>query len=123
MAKAKDNGKRKRGHPVTVYTPERLQEIAAQLEKYIEETELPIVAEFAYKNNIRRDELYQHPELDNALKKLINKKETALEKGAIDGTYNASMAIFSLKQLGWRDRYEHAVDGPLTINVTHDKVK
>lgn len=29
-----------------------------------------------------------------------------LEKGALTGKYDKTMAIFSLKQLGWRDKIE-----------------
>ena len=30
-----------------------------------------------------------------------------MEKNALNGKYNSTMAVFSLKQLGWRDRMEY----------------
>lgn len=81
-----------------------MPEIVAKLERYIEETDIPIVAEFAYQNNIDRTWLYDQPQLSTLLKKLIAKKEVVLEKGALQGTLEKTMAIFSLKQLGWRDK-------------------
>ena len=99
--------KNKGGRPVTVYTPERLEEIRLLIEAYIEETEIPILAEFAYKNDIPREILYRHEELSHAIKKLMNKKETELERLGLKT--NNTMAIFSLKQLGWKDKTEMAV--------------
>ena len=46
------------GRPVE-YTPERIQEIKDAMELYIETHDIPIVAEFAYLNNIRRAALYE----------------------------------------------------------------
>lgn len=94
------------GRPVE-YTEERKAEIEAKLEEYIESTEIPIVAEFAYKNNIRRQRLYEH--FPDTLKKLIEKKESALERLALEGGVNTTMAVFSLKQLGWSDKTESVI--------------
>ena len=54
------------------------------------------------------------------LKKCIAKKEANLEKGALTGKLNPSMAIFSLKQLGWRDKKEEEVQNP-SINISFAK--
>lgn len=94
-----------RGAPVQ-YTEEVLKEIEKNLLDYIDNTDIPILAEFAYKNNIRRQTLYDHEYLSDAVKKCTTKKEAALEKKALNGEVVPSMAIFSLKQLGWRDRKE-----------------
>ena len=102
------------GRPVE-YTPERIQEIKDAMELYIETHDIPIVAEFAYLHDIRRQKLYEIPELSYTLGKLIDKKESTLEKGGLLGDYNASMAKFSLAQLGWSEKQETKVDGGVQI--------
>jgi hypothetical protein len=102
------------GRPVE-YTPERIQEIKDAMERYIQETEVPIVAEFAYLNNIRRAILYEIPELSYSVSKLTDKKEAVLEKGGLLGDYNASMAKFSLAQLGWSEKQETKMNAGIQI--------
>ena len=97
--------KRSVGHPIE-YTEEILSKIETALLSYIKQTEIPILAEFAYKNDIRRAALYEHDELTYAREKCLAKKEAQLEAMGLKGDVNPSMAIFSLKQLGWRDRKE-----------------
>lgn len=94
------------GRKVTVYTPERLREIEKQMDKYTAETEIPILAEFAVSIKVHRQALYEHPELTDGIKRLITKKEAQLETLALYGGVNSTMAIFSLKQIGWTDRKE-----------------
>ena len=105
------------GRPVE-YTPERIQEIKDAIERYIQETEVPIVAEFAYLNNIRRAILYEIPELSYSVSKLTDKKEAVLEKGGLLGDYNASMAKFSLAQLGWSEKQETKVTGDIPVSIS-----
>jgi len=88
------------------YTKDYLNEINEKLNKYIDEEDIPILAEFAYLNNIPRQKLYEFKELNDAIKKAITKKEANLEKGGLTGSINITMAIFSLKQLGWKDRHD-----------------
>jgi hypothetical protein len=61
----------KEGRPL-IYTPERIEEIKILLEDYIDDEDVivPIVAEFAYKNKIRRQSLYEHEEFSDTLKRL-----------------------------------------------------
>ena len=92
--------------PVSVYTPERLAEINKAIEEYTEKTAIPILAEFSYNYGVLRQELYKHPELSDAIKNLMAKKEFQLEKMAMTNKVNSTFAIFSLKQMGWRDRHE-----------------
>jgi len=92
-----------------IYTQDFLDDLAVKFEKYIEETELPIIAEFSYKNNIDRNVLYDNDEFSALLKKCIAKKEAQLERNTIGGKYNPAMAIFSLKQIGWTDKKEITV--------------
>jgi hypothetical protein len=106
------------GRPVTIYTPEKIAEIKADLDNYIDNTWIPIVAEFAYTRDIRKAVLYEKPELAYSLKRLIEKKESQLEKLAMANKINITFAIFSLKQLGWSDRRE--IDHSGSLSVTFD---
>ncbi len=103
-----------------VYTEEVIAEIKADLDKYIEDTPVPIVAEFAYTRDIRKAALYEQPELKYSIKRLIEKKECQLEKLAMASKVNTTFAIFSLKQLGWTDKQEieHSVS-----DESYDKLK
>ena len=84
--------------------------VLKQMNDYIDNTELPIFKEVCYQNNWDTARIYQlgneHPEILDTIKKLSNKKEVELEKGGLTGKYNPTMAVFSLKQLGWKDRQE-----------------
>jgi hypothetical protein len=95
-------------------TQKQNEDILGKLEKYIEETDIPIVAEFAYLNKIRRQFLYESALLSDAIKRLVDKKEAQLERKGLKGEIDKTMAIFSLKQLGWSDKQEI---------ITHEGVK
>lgn len=88
------------------YTKEKINEIELKLNEYIESTDIPIVAEFAYMYGIRRSTLYDIKELSYTMGKLRDKKEAQLEKLGLYSKINASLAAFSLKQLGWRDKQD-----------------
>lgn len=90
----------KRGRP---YTYDRA-ELVDMLNAYIEQTTIPIVAEFAYFAGMHRQGVYAMPELADGLKRLITKKEAMLERMAMTGQIDKTMAIFSLKQIGWSDQ-------------------
>lgn len=108
--------KNKGGHPV-VWDKEKIDKTIKLLDEYIDKNEIPIVAEFAYLHNIRKATLYEKEELAYSIKRLTEKKEAQLEKGALGGLLNSTMAIFSLKQLGWRDKQEIDLSGGLKINI------
>ena len=110
-------GKPMTGRPVK-FTPERIQEIIELMEKYIEENDIPIVAEFAYLNDIRRAALYEYPGFSYTLQKLINKKEAQLEKLGLFNVVNASMAKFSLAQMGWSEKQETKVTGDIPVSIS-----
>lgn len=97
-------------------------ELLRKLNEYIDITAIPIVSEFAYTNGMHRQQLYEMPELADALKRCITKKEFALESKALSGGCNVTMAIFSLKQIGWKDQQslEHtgADGGPIKLTAT-----
>lgn len=83
------------------------------LDGYIASATPPIVAEYAHLHGITRQRLYSLADekkaagdsrLFDAIRKLSESKEIALERGGLTGKYAANMAIFSLKQLGWSDK-------------------
>lgn len=93
----------------------KVKDIIADVDAYLAAADPPIVAEFAHRHNITREYLYQlaekenekgRPQLSYAIKRISEAKEIALEKGGLCGDYQANMAIFSLKQLGWRDKQD-----------------
>lgn len=120
----------KRGRPVT-WTEEKLDDLANRCIKYTEETEIPILAEFCYENGILREQIYELAKksdiLSYAIKSIMNKKQTQLEKKALNGEINTTMAVFSLKQMGWSDKVEqkNEISGkngePLGIQVSFKK--
>ena len=88
----------------------KLDFVINTIDKYTNETELPIVKEVCVNNKWDVSHIYsmakENPELDQSIKRLIDKKETELERGGLTGKYKTAMAIFSLKQLGWKDTIE-----------------
>lgn len=89
------------------YTPERIEEIRAAMDAYAESASIPILAEFAFNFGLSNTQcFYENPDLIEARKRLFLKKEAQLEKGALSGQINCTMAIFSLKQIGWKDKVE-----------------
>ena len=94
------------------------EQLFDKFEKYINDTTLPIIAEFAYMNEVDRNYLYDNAIFSTLLKRCIAKKEANLEKGALTGKLNPSMAIFSLKQIGWKDKQETEGNTTPTINIT-----
>lgn len=91
----------------------KVDDILAALDPYLKEADPPIVAEFAHLCGITRQRLYSLADekkkkgderLFDAIKRLSEEKEIRLERGALSGHYSPSVAIFSLKQLGWTDK-------------------
>lgn len=97
-----------------VYKDDYINELADKYREYIDTTDIPIVAEFAYQNGIERTLLYDREELSTLTKMCIMKKEAQLERKSLQGEVNTTQAIFSLKQLGWKDR----TDNHINVNVS-----
>jgi len=98
-----------RGRPPKV----KVDDILAAVDPYLAEADPPILAEFAHQQGITRQYLYElaakrkavgDNRLTDAIKRLSESKEVALERGALSGRFSPSVAIFSLKQLGWTDK-------------------
>lgn len=101
------------------YTPAQVEEIRKKFQEYIDSSQMPIIAEFSYKNDVLRDDLYKYPEFFTLIKRAIGKKEAFLEAASLAGKVNTTQAIFSLKQLGWRDRQDVNFQGVLgTTEIT-----
>lgn len=87
--------------------------IVEQIELYLEREEIPILKDLCYQQNWDYDYFMvlrgRDEEVDRSIKKLINRKEAQLEKLALQGKIDKTMAVFSLKQLGWKDRQEIAL--------------
>lgn len=93
--------------------PERTRDrsaILARFAEYIATNDIPIIAEFSAREGFHKAILYRWEEAQELLGLCITKKEAALERGLLEGKLVPSGAIFSLKQLGWKDRVEHSGD-------------
>lgn len=97
--------------PTGNYDIDKLVEL---LDTYTKETDIPILKEVCWQNNLCYEYLIrlgkENERLCQSMKRLLQKKETQLEKLALTGEVSAKMAVFSLKQLGWRDRQDIAID-------------
>lgn len=120
----KEDGNKPTKHPggrPRNHNPEEVERIKAALAEYIQMTTIPILVEFAYQNDISRDDLYNYPEFCTLRKKAIDKKEAQLERKGLNNEIDKTLAIFSLKQLGWKDgkHIEHSTkeDKPLQFEI------
>lgn len=95
----------------------KVDDILAAVDPYLKTAKPPIVAEFAHSLGITREYLYElaatrnkkgDPRLSYAIKWISEAKEIDLERGGLSGDYAQSVAIFSLKQLGWSDKGQAA---------------
>ena len=103
--------KNKGGRPPKV----DLEKLISDADEYIKTANPPILAEYAHMHGITRQYLYQLADIKNqagdhrlsdTIKKISEAKEIILERKTLTGEYNSTMAVFSLKQLGWKDRTE-----------------
>ena len=114
-----DKDKRRGGRPPK-YKKADIERLAALFRQYIDDNEIPIVAEFAYKNHIDRTLLYNREEFGMLLRECLGKKEAALERGALKGELRERMAVFSLKQMGWRENLDQTLNGNIKVELTGD---
>lgn len=94
----------KRGRPPKI----NINDLIKDADKYIAEADPPILAEYAHLHNITRQYLYElakeNKELSDTIKRISEAKEIMLERETLKGRYQPTMAVFSLKQLGWKDK-------------------
>lgn len=100
-------------------TKKRVSELVKAMEEYTANTDVPILSEFAYQHGVLRETIYDYDEFSTVRKALIAKKEAQLERLALVGVVDKTMAIFSLKQLGWSDKQavDHTVNGPVEFTL------
>ena len=92
-----------------MYTPQEIQTIVADLEKWIETQDDPTLVAFTSsytKYRVNKDYISDHDEFSDLRKRSIEKQEAYLVKGATKNSLNPTMAIFRLKQPqhGYSDR-------------------
>ena len=99
----------KKGRPPKV----NIEDLISDVDEYIQSANPPIVAEYAIMHGITRQYLYElakkkedegDPALSDTIKKIVDSKAIMLERNGLLGKYQPTMAIFSLKQLGWKDK-------------------
>lgn len=112
--------KRPRGRPQK-YNIEEMVDIICE---YTDNTVLPILKEVCYLNGWNFDTLMnlerQNEDLNWAIKRLLQKKEVEVERGGLIGKYNQTMAVFTLKQLGWKDKQDielNTSDNDLEVKI------
>ena len=113
-----------------------VDEICRALDSYtaqcVKQKEVPILKEvfvkkgwdYMYVTQILNGKLLEQKpsddRLDRSIKNLINAKEYMLERLGLKGKISTTMAVFSLKQLGWRDQQQVDVgtDTKKSIKIT-----
>lgn len=109
----------------SIYTQDFIEAQAEALivfaEKVIALDKFPTLALFAASQNIDRQRFsewaregseYYNEKFSDALKKFKGLQEDILTQNALNGSYNASFAIFTAKNvLGWRDEQHIKADG------------
>jgi hypothetical protein len=97
----------------------KVKDLIDDADEYIKTADPPIVAEYAIMHGITRQYLYElakreegegRTALSDTIKKISDSKAIMLERKALLGEYSSSMAIFSLKQLGWKDKPDDQED-------------
>lgn len=87
--------------------------------EYTNNTEYPILKELCYQKHYNYDTIMKMQRTDEVLmqsiKELLYKKEAYLEREGIKGNLAQTMAVFTLKQLGWRDCIE--IENPQLAKV------
>lgn len=105
----------------------KAEEVAKDLEKYIKETEDPMIEEFCLpKDRPGKDTLYrlekECTKLSDAIKSCHAKQQVRTVRNVEAGKMNPTWAIFKMKQpcYGWTDKQEIEHSGEVTnkqINI------
>ena len=88
------------------WNDEFIKKVREDMLEYIEAHDIPVISQFAWKYGYPRAKLYIEDGVADLVEYMQAKKESALEILALYGDVNHTMAIFSLKQMGWKDRHE-----------------
>jgi len=125
-------------HPHNSYSDEQKLEFLRKLLKYVDETEIPIIQEYAYTNGInhhtvkgfrnRLDLVVKWSDsvthnFDSALKKLADKQFAKLFRQSSEKGQNPASSIFLLKALhGLRDN-DPVQAGNIEVNIDTKKLR
>lgn len=82
---------------------------------YIQDTQIPILAEFAASQGVSARWLCEHKEFDGLRELCKTKKTAGLERSGLNNEVNARIAEFSLMQLGWSK--QQTVDANVNLTV------
>jgi len=97
-----------------------IKNMVKAIDKYTDTALIPILKECCFENNWGYDYVMElerkHEELSQAIKRLKTRKEAVLEKMLYTGQNNTGY-IFSLKQLGWRDKQDVNISGGMDITI------
>ncbi len=122
--------KRGRGRPKK--TKYNITTMCQAISKYVDRNKkgIPILKECCLENDWHYDYVMQlqrdNEDLSQSIKKLHYQREVNLEKGALTGQFNNTMAIFILKQPvhGWTDKHQVSIDTEeKLIQETKDHLK
>ncbi len=107
----------KRGRPVK-YNADKMVKV---LEEYTNNTEIPILKEVCYQNKWNDRYIHElaakNENLSESINNLLMKKDSHLERLGLQGKIDRGVAIFSLKQLGWKDNQQIDHSGSVNIIV------
>ena len=94
------------------------------IDDYTDNTGIPILKEICYQQKWCYEYITQlqreNEQLALSIKRLLCKKESQLERKGLSGEIDKTMAVFSLKQLGWRDQVETNATVTSTIRIVDD---
>ena len=86
--------------------------LVKDIQEYTAKTDYPILKELCYLKHYNYDTIMKmqrdDEELMQSIKELLYKNEAYLEYNGVHGKLSNTMAVFALKQLGWRDIQEIA---------------
>ena len=94
--------------------------LVKDIKEYTKATDYPILKELCYLKHYNYDYVMQlqknDEELSQSIKELLYKKEAYLEYNGVHGKLSNTMAVFALKQLGWRDVQEIKTTSEVNIS-------
>lgn len=106
---------------------DKYKNLIKDIVEYTENTEYPILKELCYQKHYNYDTIMKMQRNDEILmqsiKELLYKKEAYLEREGIKGNISQTMAVFTLKQLGWRDNIEVHNSGLAKVEELLNKIE
>ena len=104
----------KAGKPA-VKTDDEIIRMVEAFGDYIQDTQIPILAEFAASQGVSARWLCEHKEFDDLRELCKTKKTAGLERSGLNNEVNARIAEFSLMQLGWSK--QQAIEANVNVAV------